>query len=94
MRWSEAYYRELGERLRALLPAATRLLPSETVRWFGEFLDHGEYGLAVEIAAEGLPTAASPEVRELAGALLAEARVMEMTEPAVDRLRELAGVRR
>jgi hypothetical protein len=87
----DEYYRMLERRLRALLPLARRLLSDDSISWFGEYLDIGEYGLAVEVAAEGLPTEASADTRRLAAALLAEAELMGMTGPAVGRLGELPG---
>jgi hypothetical protein len=88
---SDNYYRALEGRLRALLPRATSLLAEEVITWFIEYLDVGEYGLAVEVAAEGLPPEASTGSQWLAVALLAEAELMGITGPAVSRLRELAG---
>jgi hypothetical protein len=90
-RRSDKYYSELEERLRSLMPLAARLLSPEVVKWYTEYLDAGEYGLAVEVAAEGLPAdARRSQFRELAVALLAEAEVMGVAEPAADRLRALA----
>ncbi len=89
--WSDEYYSQLEQRLRALLSRAEGHLRPTTRRWIGEFLDAGEYGLAVETAAEDLPPTGSADLRELAGALLAEAQLMNMTGDSVDRLRRLAG---
>ena len=90
-RRSDDYYRELEERLRLLTPLVEGPLSPEVVGWYTEYLDAGEYGLAVEVAAEGLPAAdAHPQVRELALALLFEADGMRLAGPPVDHLRALA----
>lgn len=86
-RQSDAYYRELERRLRTLLPLAGTVLKPEIVGWYSEYLDAGEYGLAVEVAAEGLPTGESPELQRLASALLSEAELMELAGSEVERLR-------
>jgi hypothetical protein len=88
---SDEYYRELETRLRALIPLAESVLSTEVLNWYMEYLDAGEYGLAVEVAAEGLPRDdAESRSREVAAALLAEAQVMDLRVPAVDRLRIIA----
>jgi hypothetical protein len=91
-RRSDNYYRELEDRLRSLIPLAVRLLSPEVVKWYTEYLDAGEYGLAVEVAADGFPTDATPSrFRELAIALLAEAELMGLSGPATNHLRALVG---
>ena len=83
----DEYYMKLEGRLRSLIPLAREVLTAEAVKWYTEYLDAGEYGLAIEVAAEGFrsDTAASRS-KELALALLAEADLMGMRGPAVDRL--------
>jgi GAF domain-containing protein len=56
---SDSYYLKLEERLRALLPAVQRALPPDAQRWYIEFLDAGEYGLAVETATDALESGAA-----------------------------------
>jgi hypothetical protein len=74
----DRYHRELERRLRVLTPAAREALPSDTLGWFLEFLDHGEYGLAVEVAAEALVLQTAPD-RALARGLLDEADLMGLS---------------
>jgi hypothetical protein len=52
---SDEYYAEREARLRGLMPVVREALPEETHAWFKEYLDHGEYGLAVEVASEPIP---------------------------------------
>ncbi|MGH2943714.1 MAG: hypothetical protein ACRDLN_13170 [Solirubrobacteraceae bacterium] len=91
-RQPDEYYIALERRLRALAPGAKRVLPAEPYRWFLEYVDAGEYGLAVEVASESLPEEAStPEVRELAGGLLREAEIMGLPDEVTQRLLSRTG---
>jgi len=84
-RWSDAYYVELERRLRALLAPAQGVLAAQPYRWFVEYLDAGEHGLAVQVASEALePGEAS---RALADGLLAEAELMGLGDEVTGRLR-------
>ncbi|MEA2497130.1 MAG: hypothetical protein QOJ29_5041 [Thermoleophilaceae bacterium] len=52
-----------------------------------EYLDAGEYGLAVEVASEEVPTGDSSETaRELASSLLREAVLMGLPDEVLRRL--------
>jgi hypothetical protein len=86
---SASYYAELERRLRALDPLVTELIP-DLANWYREYLDVGEYGLAVEIVAERL-TAGMPQdrVRLLASGLLPEAKLMELSDAVIGALLEL-----
>lgn len=86
------YYEGLEDRLRELVPHVKALVPDELAGWFLEYLDVGEYGLAVEVVSEALD-ADMPRgrLRPLASGLLAEATLMELPDPVLVRLRELAG---
>jgi hypothetical protein len=83
---SNRYYAELERRLRSLAPVAREALPPETVKWFSEYLDVGEYGLAVEVAAEAL-VADDEHHCELARGLLAEAEIMGLSPDVISRIR-------
>ena len=88
---SEEYYTELERRLRHLDGLVERLVP-DISPWFREYLDVGEYGLAVEIVAERLNADMPTEfVRSLAVELLAEADRMSL-EKAARQLRDLIDV--
>ncbi|HEV2815302.1 MAG TPA: hypothetical protein VGW10_18750 [Solirubrobacteraceae bacterium] len=88
---SDEYYASLERRLRALLPLVETVVPRDVGHWFNEYLDAGEYGLAVETVAEALPDDPSGEaVGALASRLIAEADVMGLAGPISDRLRRLA----
>lgn len=83
-------YDGIEKRLKALSDLVTSLAP-DLAGWFDEYVDVGEYGLAVEIVAEGLqPDTEDPRVRELAAGLLAEAKVMGLSEATRDPLAALA----
>ena len=87
-RESDEYYLELERRLRMLGPLAEAVLPPEPQRWISEYLDAGEYGLAVEVASEEMPTGdSSPEARDLASGLLREAELMGLPDEVTRRLR-------
>jgi hypothetical protein len=71
-----------------LEPLAQTQLAAEPYGWFREYLDAGEYGLAVEVASEGLPPEdASTGARELRAGLLAEAELMGLSDEVTARLR-------
>jgi hypothetical protein len=83
----DEYYIELERRLRALAPLAESVLAPDPYRWFTEYLDAGEYGLAVEVASEEMPTGDSSEpTRELASGLLREAELMGLPDEVTQRL--------
>jgi hypothetical protein len=88
-RRSASYYEQLERRLRALEPLVIELVP-DSADWYREYLDVGEYGLAVEITAERL-TQGMPQdrVRLLAAGLLPEARLMDLSDAVIGALREL-----
>lgn len=85
-RRSPEYYRELDDQLRALLPALQQTLSTESWRWFEEFVRAGEYGLAAEVAAEGLMDAAEPPA-QLCREVLAAADVMGLESEPISKLR-------
>ncbi len=83
-------YDGIEKRLQVLSDLVAKLVP-DLAGWFDEYVDAGEYGLAVEIVAERLPPeTADPQVRELAAGLLAEARVMGLSEATQEPLAILA----
>lgn len=83
-------YDGIEQRLRALSNLVARIVP-DLAGWFDEYVDAGEYGLAVEIVAEQLPSdRPDPQLRELAAGLLAEAKVMGLSDATQDPLAELA----
>ena len=70
-----------GSSASALEPQAATVLAPEPYSWFKDYLDAGEYGLAVEVALEELPDGAhAPVARELAAALLREAEAMGLPD--------------
>lgn len=86
-RQPDEYYIALERRLRALDPQAKAVLPPDPYSWFKEYLDAGEYGLAVEVASEELPEDAdTPAAREFASGLLREAEVMGLPDEVIRRL--------
>lgn len=83
-------YDGIERRLQALDPVVEQLVP-DMVEWFREYVDVGEYGLAVEIVAERLSPEMPPDVAaELATGLLAEARLMSLPEEVCEPLADLA----
>jgi hypothetical protein len=87
---SDEYYRQLEARLRALSPGVDAVCGAEVGGWFAEYLDVGEYGLAVEVAAERL-TADRSESQPLAEGLLPEARLMGLEDAFIELLTQAAG---
>jgi hypothetical protein len=86
-RQPDEYYIALERRLRALEPQARAVLPPDPYRWFMEYVDAGEYGLAVEVASEELPEGNdAPATREFAAGLLREAEVMGLPDEVSRRL--------
>jgi hypothetical protein len=86
-RQPDDYYIALERRLRTLLPQAEAVLPPEPYGWVLEYLDAGEYGLAVEVASEEMPERdVSPEARELASGLLREAELVGLPDEVTRRL--------
>jgi hypothetical protein len=84
------YYQSLEKRLAALSGHVARFAP-ELSRWYDQFIEAGEYGVAVEAVAEQLRGDPSdPELRALALGLLTEARVMDLPETTQAPLRALA----
>jgi hypothetical protein len=82
-------YDGIEKRLKALSGLVAGLAP-DLASWFDEYVDVGEYGLAVEIVAEGLqPDPDDPRVQELAAGLLAEAKVMGLPATTQDPLAAL-----
>ena len=87
---SDAYYRGLEARLRVLRPLVGACIP-RVLDAFTEYLDAGEYGLAVEVATEALGReVGSSEGRALASGLVAEATVMELPRELILTLRRIA----
>lgn len=86
---SAEYYEALERRLRALDGLVARLV-EDLIVWYREYLDVGEYGLAVEVVAERLtPDMPHSLASPLAEALLAEAELMTLTGPPVENLRRV-----
>jgi hypothetical protein len=80
-RQPDEYYIALERRLRALEPEAEAVLAPDPYRWFKDYLDAGEYGLAVEVALEELPDERHPAAaRALAAALRREAEAMRRAD--------------
>jgi Cu2+-containing amine oxidase len=73
-------YDGIERRLRARSDLVGKLVP-DLAEWFDEYLDVGEYGLAVEIVAERLaPDMPRDLTTELAAGLLAEAERMDLPD--------------
>ncbi len=89
---SDEYYEELEARLIELVPQVRRLVTGENADWFEEFIRAGEYGLAVETAAEALD-ASMPKapLRAISSRLLAEAHLMELDSELLRKLEDLSG---
>ena len=85
-RKSAQYYQALDERLKKLLPDLQRTVPLENWRWFEEWVRAGEYGLAAEVAAEGL-LVTDRLADELSREVLATADMMELNTEPIVRLR-------
>ena len=86
---SADYYEGLERRLRALDGLVEQLV-EDLADWYREYIDVGEYGLAVEVVAERLtPEMPGEIVGPLAAGLLAEAETMGLPPPVVARLRLL-----
>lgn len=84
-RMPDEYYTALETRLRDLGPAVDHQCGAEVGRWYTEYLDAGEYGLAVEVAAEKL-IPGNRGSSSLAGRLLEEARRMNVDEAFIELL--------
>jgi hypothetical protein len=83
----DKYYIELEQRLRKLAPLAKSVLPPDPYSWFMDYLDAGEYGLAVEVASEEMPDRdSSPAAGQFASGLLREAEVMGLPDEVIRRL--------
>jgi hypothetical protein len=74
---SDAYHRELERHLRNLVPLLQVVVPEGVGAFYVEFLDAGEYGLAVESAAEALPEGRSSRGDLLQSGLAAVAAMMD-----------------
>lgn len=87
---SAAYYGALESRLRGL-DGLVEDVAKDLLGWYREYIDVGEYGLAVEVVAERLtPDMPVQTLRPLAAGLLAEATTMSLPENVVASLRQLA----
>jgi hypothetical protein len=73
----DAYYSELERHLRNLVPLVRAVVPGAAVASYLEFLDAGEYGLAVESATEALPERRSSRGDLLQSGLGAVAAMMD-----------------
>lgn len=83
----DEYYVELERRLRKLAPLAETVLGPDPFQWFIEYLDAGEYGLAVQVASEEIPEGApSAATRKLTSGLLREAELMGLPDDVTRRL--------
>jgi hypothetical protein len=89
-RRSDSYYVEIEKRLLALAPVARSVLPADTMKWYLEFVQVGEYGLAVEVAVEVLSDD-SKAGRDLAKELMVAAQDMGL-DKATAELRVIAGL--
>jgi hypothetical protein len=89
-RRSDSYYDEFDKRLLALAPLARSVLPPDTMKWYLEYVQAGEYGLAVEVAAEVISDN-SEGGRDLAKELMLAAEKMGLGKAAVE-LRVIAGL--
>jgi hypothetical protein len=86
----DSYYEKLETRLRALSALVDQFGDEDLAAWYREYLDAGEYGLAVEVVAEQLlPEPASPGASDLAAGLLREAKLMNLDGSVVARLEKL-----
>ena len=80
-RQSDAYYRDLERRARELRPLAETVLAADAYKWFVEFIDAGEYGLAVGVAAKALPSARTVPAETLRFGLTGLAETMGIGLP-------------
>ncbi len=85
-RKSAEYYQALEGRLKPLLPELQATISLENWRWFEEWVRAGEYGLALEVAAEGL-SALEETPQELAREILSTAKAMDLKTAPIARLR-------
>lgn len=81
------YYRALDEKLTSILPDLKSVVSTESWRWFEEWIRAGEYGLAAEVAAEGLMSAESPPAA-LCRDVLAAADMMALDSEPIAQLRQ------
>ncbi len=77
----DVYFRELEARLRELVPRAQAVLTPDAFRVYLEFLNRGEYGRAVETAAEALSSEPGVPADQLRPGLEAAADVMGIALP-------------
>lgn len=85
-------YDGIERRLLALRELVLIVTP-DLAGWFDEYVDVGEYGLAVEVVAEALPPGlTSPQVRALAAGLLREAEGMRLGDEIVRPLQAVSRV--
>ena len=82
-RQSDEFYADLDARLTSLLPRLQQAISLDDCHWVEEYIRAGEYGLAVEEAAQGLALLDDVPV-PLAEEVLSAATKMELrTEPIV-----------
>jgi hypothetical protein len=89
-RQPDAHYEGLDRQLRPLATLVERV-DQDLARWFCEYLDAAEYGLAVEVVTERLTAdMRTSVVRPLAAGLLHAAEAMELAPEMREELRHLA----
>jgi hypothetical protein len=82
------HYAHVETELQALLPDLQTSLPLESWRWIEEWTRAGEYGLAVELAAEAVLCLAS-EHRQLQEKIVDLAALLALETDPIRQLREL-----
>jgi hypothetical protein len=90
VRFDPGYYLDLEQRLRSLLAEVAGLLPAEDADQVAEFLDHGEYGLALETLADALTAQGRPVPRLAFASITGLVETMGMDDRSVRMLRPLA----
>jgi hypothetical protein len=92
MGFDAAFYRELDALLRELMAVTSRALTHQGNQDAIEYLDAGEYGLALESILHGIPPRApvAPRCAELARTLAARMRVETTLEPLLTELHRRA----
>ncbi len=66
------------------MPLAEVVLPAAAHRIYLEFIDAGEYGLAIEVAVEALPSPPTAPTDELRSGLAAAAAIIDSAQSGAE----------